>query len=285
MFQLISTNKNKTFFIGDIHGEFKAIGYWIKNNCLKNCNLIFCGDFGLGFSSVEHEQNTIKKSNDICEEYDVDCYIIRGNHDDPSYYNTNTPKLNLSRFKTVSDYTVIQTPCNNILCVGGAVSVDRKERISRYKHNIETLVKKRHCSIETAREKVKPYWWNNEAFVYDEDILDEIHKSGITIDCIATHTAPDFCQPFTKGLYWTRLDSTLEIDLTKERLDCTRLYKKITSNNQKIKYWFYGHYHTHNYEIIEGTRFVGLDMARNGKQGYGTGSFFDMTELVNKPLE
>lgn len=52
MFTVIATDKTDVFFIGDIHGEFKAIGTQIKQHDLMNCVLVFCGDFGLGFSSI-----------------------------------------------------------------------------------------------------------------------------------------------------------------------------------------------------------------------------------------
>lgn len=282
MFTLIDTNKTSTFFIGDIHGEFKAIGNWIKQNNLHDCIIIFCGDFGLGFSSIEYESSELKKSNKICEKNNIDCYIIRGNHDDPSYFNDFSPKLNLSHFKTVSDYTVICTQKHDILCLGGAISIDRAYRKSQYIQNIETLINEKHISRELAVKKVKQYWWEDEPFIYDETILNEINKTGVKIDVVASHSAPDFCQPNTKGnsLYWSRLDKDLENDLYNERLNLTKAYNHIKKLGNDIRYWFYGHYHQHNFEIIEGTRFTGLDMGRLSKDGSGgVGGIFDMIEM------
>ena len=52
--------------------------------------------------------------------------FVRGNHDDPSYFNEE--KVNYERFRCVPDYSVINVCGRNVLCVGGAVSIDRKYR-------------------------------------------------------------------------------------------------------------------------------------------------------------
>lgn len=280
MFTIIESNLNYNFFVGDIHGEFKSIGNWVKRNELHDCNLIFCGDFGLGFSSVQHEKSQLKKSNQICSDNNVMCYIIRGNHDDPSYYNNDEEKLNMSNIKPIHDYTIIKTQKFNILCIGGAISVDRANRIASYRHEVLELITKRHYTSEKAYSKAKLYWWEDEKFIYKQDIIDEIKKSNINIDIVATHNAPHFCQPTTneKANGWFIVDRELEKDLYFERNDFTKLYNQLKNNGNEIAYWFYGHYHMHNYEIIEGTRFVGLDMGRQRKNNGGPGGNFDMSE-------
>ena len=281
MFTVIETEKKSTFFIGDIHGEFKAIKKWIKSNKLSNCNLVFCGDFGFGFTSIQENIKTLTKTEKVCIENDVDCFILRGNHDDPSYFNRETPIFEFKKIHLLSDYTVIQTPEHNILCIGGAVSVDRVNRIAAYEHDIEVLMKRRHYKLETARRKAKLYWWPDEVFVYSSQIVDELKKANIKIDTVATHSAPDFCQPLTnpKAIGWTRLDRELENDLYEERKSFTELYKHLIANGNTIINWFYGHYHAHYFEIIEGTKFYGLDMGRMKKGMGGVGGNFDMSEL------
>lgn len=278
MFTIIITDKEKTFFIGDIHGKFDSIGEWVENNDLSNCNIIFCGDFGLGFSDVEKEKFELKKSNEICEKLNVDCYVLRGNHDDPSYYNNTDNNFKLSNIQTLQDYTVIETPRNKILCIGGAISVDRINRISNYRYEVDRLVKYKGYAIEEAQKKIKQYWWEDEPFIYNEDVINELKKANINIDAVATHTAPSFCQPLTnaKAIGWSRIDSDLEKDLYDERLNVTKLYNKLKSNGNNLMYWFYGHYHTHNYEIIEGTKFIGLDMGRDVRN---YGHILDMADI------
>lgn len=281
MFYIEESDKKDIFFIGDIHGEFKAIKNWVKSNGLHDCILIFCGDFGLGFHSTQHELSMLTKSNEICRENNVECYAIRGNHDDPAYYNTDIAPIKFSNIKTLSDYTIIQTPEHNILCIGGAVSVDRVNRQAMYEHDITVLITQKHYTYKKAKEKAKLYWWDNEAFKYDETILNEINKAGFKIDIVATHSAPSFCQPTTnpKSIGWTRLDRDLEKDLIEERNDFTKLYDYLNQQGNVITNWFYGHYHMHNIDIIGGTKFTALDMGRTSKTGGGPGGFFDMAEL------
>jgi len=281
MFNIIETDKNNVFFIGDIHGEFKSIKNWIKTNELSDCIIIFCGDFGFGFSSPQHESSELLSSNKVCHEKNIECYVLRGNHDNPEYYNTSIPLVSLSNIKTVSDYTIIRTPEHNILCVGGAVSVDRFNRQAMYEYEISNLIVYKHYTYKKAKEKAKLYWWENERFVYNDVIINEIEKSGYKIDVVATHSAPDFCQPQTnpKSIGWIRLDTELEKDLIEERKDFTKLYEHLISNGNNITNWFYGHYHIHNVEIINNTKFTALDMGRSSKTGGSVGGCFDMAEL------
>ena len=82
-------------------------------------------------------------------------------------------------------------------------------------------MKRRHYKLETARRKAKLYWWPDEVFVYSSQIVDELKKANIKIDTVATHSAPDFCQPLTnpKAIGWTRLDRELENDKVMKIMD------------------------------------------------------------------
>lgn len=281
MFEIIETNKKDIYAIGDIHGEFKSIKHWIKDHDLTNCILIFCGDFGLGFDGLQKEIEELTKVQKICEINDVDCYIIRGNHDNPEYFNKPTFQLNLSRFKPLSDYTVIKSPEHNILCVGGAVSTDRKHRISAYEESILNYSIKKHCSYDKAKSKVKRYWWENEPFELKLDILSEITKNNILIDTICSHSAPAQCFPITSDrvAYWTAQDETLAHDIQQERTSLSELLTYLKSQGHKVLNWYYGHYHGHNTETIDNTTFYLLDMGRNGRLSGKPGGFFDMKAI------
>lgn len=262
---IIHTNKTQIYAIGDVHGNFGVISYWIKTHDLKNCAFIFCGDFGLGFDGLQKEREELNKVNTICEERDIECYIIRGNHDDPDYYNTTLYKLDLSRFKPLSDYSVISNPEHNILCLGGAVSVDRTGRINAYESEVRYTIISRHISEEKAREKVKCYWWKGEGFNFNPDIITELKKDGIEIDTICSHSAPESCYPLVKGKigYWLERDGSLDEDLANERRDFQILLNLLKEDNHPIKNWFYGHFHEHHTETVEGVSFHLLDMSRN----------------------
>lgn len=265
MITLILNDKTSIHFVGDIHGEFSWLSKWIKEKDIKDSILIFCGDFGVGFDSVEREELELQSANLSCKERNIDCYVFRGNHDNPEYF-TDKQKLNLSQFTLIRDYTIIKTPNHNILCVGGAVSVDRLNRISYLNERVLRYSLSNNISQEEARLKLIENgeyvgWWENEKFVYDDVAIEDIKKIHENIDVIATHSAPDFCQPTKKNniSYWLRVDPGLDSDLESERRDITKLYNSIKGISE-IKYWFYGHFHGHYFENIEGTNFVGLDM-------------------------
>lgn len=279
MFDIIETNKSFIYAIGDIHGEFKSIANWIKICDLSNCALIFCGDFGLGFTSIQKEHDELSKAQKLCEERDIDCYIIRGNHDDPEYYNGTSKNLVLSRFKPLSDYTVIKSPQHNILCLGGAVSIDRSRRISFYQNEIQIMMLKRHLSYNKARDKVKPTWWENEGFVYNEEILKEIIKSGFNIDVICSHSAPENAYPILSNQHSILMfdsDSNLKFDIKRERENLSSVLDFLKKNGSNVLHWYYGHFHEHNTENIDGITFHLLDMGRHGKGSSSPGGCFDM---------
>lgn len=279
MFDIIETNKSYIYAIGDIHGEFKSIANWIKTYDLSNCALIFCGDFGLGFASIQKEHDELSKAQKLCEERDIDCYIIRGNHDDPEYYNGTSKNLVLSRFKPLSDYTVIKSPQHNILCLGGAVSIDRSHRISSYQNEIQIKMLKGHLSYNEARNKVKPTWWENEGFVYNEEILKEIAESGLNIDIICSHSAPENVYPILSNQHSILMfdsDSNLKFDIKRERENLSSVLDFLKKNGSNVLHWYYGHFHEHNTEKIDGITFHLLDMGRHGKGSSSPGGYFDM---------
>jgi len=100
--------------------------------------------------------------------------MIRGNHDDPAYFQEE--RIHHERFRCIPDYSVIQACGHNVLCVGGAVSIDRDYR-------------KKHDSRHL-RSGVASYW-ADEMPVYDKERLDSISQE-LKIDTVVTHTAPSF---------------------------------------------------------------------------------------------
>ena len=75
-------------------------------------------------------------------------YCIRGNHDDPSYFNDNI--INKSNVKLIKDYSIISVGDKNILCIGGAVSIDRKYRISNYQRRLDSYMLLMQSTLEDA---------------------------------------------------------------------------------------------------------------------------------------
>ena len=126
-------------------------------------------------------------------------------------------------------------------------------------------------------EKITPQlYWPDESCYYDEKALNELKLNGINIDIVCTHTCPSFAKPIGKSniTYWLEQDDKLEEDIDKERKVMDDIYNKLKNDGHEMKYWIYGHYHYHNMEIINDTKFIMLDMYRNG--------FYDICDI---PIE
>ena len=240
---------NNIYIFGDLHGRFGDVIFNIKKYDIKDSILIYCGDIGIGFHKKEYYDNIFKKINKLCRERNIYIFFIRGNHDDPSYFNSGLYKT--GRVITVHDWSVIKTINHNILCVGGAISIDRTYRKMRM--NGDMILKNRYNSSDIRKE-----YWGDEAPYIDKDILYNLKN----IDIVCTHTCPNFCYPHTKEgiIKYLISDPLLEQDIDNERNIMTNIYNTLKENNNPLKYWIYGHYHQHYIEIIDNIRFVLLDM-------------------------
>ena len=257
-------------FIGDTHGNHNYIQKEIKGKKITNTTFIHVGDFGIGFINREREieqigvwNNKLKADNNIL-------YVIRGNHDDPHFFNEkDIHDYDRSNIKFLPDYSVIEVEGKKILCVGGAVSIDR---VPRRRMNLQ--------EIRYGRDK--QYYWPNEKFYLDREKLEGL--SGI--DIVVTHTSPNFAKPFdTKG-NWPYIvkqflyeDDALEDDLIQERLLLDEMYNILKKNN-KIDDWFYGHFHRNDTTLHENTLFhmLGINELYEHKEEYGDDFEKEMNE-------
>lgn len=275
--KLIEIVAERIYCIGDIHGNFNAIRGFIKQNDIRNSLLIFCGDCGFGFESENHyKQSVFPKLSKILSQKNDYCVFIAGNHDNHSLFNSF--KFNYKRIKVVPDYTVINTYYDDykavvnhsILCIGGAISIDRNIRILANETNVNKYRHYHNCALEVAEKLSPKCYWEDEQPIYDEEQLKLLNKIETPIDIVCTHTAPSFCAPYTKdGLkYWIEHDSKLEEDLEKERTVMDNIFNYLTNNGFSLIKWCYGHFHFHNAEYINGIKFCLMDMDRYGKLDY-----------------
>lgn len=233
------TFKDKTYscllFCGDIHGVIDVIPNFLRDNGLINCAVFQVGDFGIGFDNNFKENKRISFLNKRMMIYDSDLYVIRGNHDDPKYFDGN---YNLSNLFLLKDYSVVKINDLNVLGIGGAVSVDRIDRIGH----------KTHWGFK----KTQGYW-ENEVVVVDKKLLEELKN----INIVVTHTSPNFCYPLTKGGISNYLlkDKELNNDLLVERQHLTTIYETLIKNND-VSNWYYGHFHKDMDTYYENTKFT-----------------------------
>ena len=232
----------RIMYLGDIHGNFNLIGQYIDRFGIKDTHIIQVGDFGVGFKSLVKEKRELELYHAKLVKNNVIVYAIRGNHDFPRYFE-NDP-FGFTNIKLIKDYTVLNLEGKNILCIGGAISVDRKMRYTKDQ-------REGNFDIRTGYES----WWPDETFTWEDDKLVNLRN----INIVVTHTAPDYCVPdngngfgpFVNGLIAN--DPDLKFDLLGERRDMTLAFQTIKMNND-IEFHYYGHFHRNDMIEMYGTK-------------------------------
>ena len=230
---------------GDIHGEFRELVFRL---CVRYgmCDtlLIVAGDCGFGFEKPAYYEQVFGRISSKLSKANNYIAMVRGNHDDPAYFNEQ--RVCHKRFRTIPDYGVINVCGHNILCVGGAVSVDRSIRIAE---------------ASRSRSALNTTYWMNEMPYIDQERM-SIITQNILIDTVVTHTAPSFCELIDKaGLSgWAQVDPTLLENCLKERNVMDQIYDFLTTNNQPVNHWYYGHFHQSWNSSIGGIMFSMLDI-------------------------
>lgn len=226
--------------LGDIHGEYEKLITIIKRYELENAYIIQVGDFGVGFENIIKETRRLKNLNKYLLKRNIIMYAIRGNHDNPVFFNgwpndfmkyyTTVKKYEESvvtkvikeiesfdNIKFVEDYTVLDIFNNKLLCIGGALSVDRK-----------------------SREENKS-WWPNETLDLDINKLNEIER----VDYLFLHTAPKtvhlIIPHYSNVDEYSEKDDFLIHDLEQEKKDADIIYKKAIAKG--MKQFYCGHFH------------------------------------------
>ena len=253
MINLIKHNQQDVYVIGDLHGNFELLEDYIRErDFISNCILIAAGDCGFGFKPLHAYLWEMENLNFALSQKNCILYMVRGNHDDPQYFNKQL--INLSNVHTIEDYSVIEVGLYNILCVGGGISIDRLLRLS-YDNERKKTIEELHLPTT-----FHPSYWDNEMPIFNEEKLNEIKDSGIMITHVVSHTSPSFCfKVGTKGIEtWINADKNLLKDLSEERQIMTKLYDKLMEDKHPIMKWVFGHFHQHHEENINSIHFVTL---------------------------
>lgn len=235
---------------GDIHGDFTEL---VFKCCVQyqmtDTLIIVAGDCGFGFEKLGYYESVYKRCREKLSKANNWMVFIRGNHDNPAYFNLRPIKH--QRWMTLQDYSIIKACGHTMLCVGGATSVDRNHRMmSRYYH------------LLNPDDPLMPnVYWLNEQPIYDERKLDAIDKA-FAIDTVITHTSPSFCELTSHfGIeYWAMQDENLMDDVKKERKVMDDLYAYLYAKNHPLRYWYYGHYHQSWHAKIDDVMYHMLDI-------------------------
>lgn len=253
-------------FIGDTHRRWQEFQQVVDKANLENYAIIHLGDGGFGFDQRRVEMEVLEKYNKWLVKRNCIMYNIRGNHDNPYWFKTKAKLLaflqkedrevpywrkedfyyiyyyvnpreyadfitGMTNIKFVQDYTIISEAGHNILCVGGATSIDRMIKRQQGLYNV------------------------NEPLKYHPLI-----KNLKGADIMATHNAPHFAYPQVLAdivLEFAKRDITLLHELEEERKLMTKICNEAVKNNP-LTHWFYGHFHQYRNEIREGIQFICL---------------------------
>jgi DNA repair exonuclease SbcCD nuclease subunit len=213
---------------------------------IKDAHIIQVGDFGVGFNTFAKEKRMLEAYHPLLVKNNVTVWAIRGNHDYKPYFD-NDP-FGFTNIKLVPDYTVLNLEGNKILCVGGAVSVDREFRYT----------KKQKLGIFENDTLGVESWWPDELFVLDVDKVKDLKD----INIVVTHTCPDYCPPdnsfgfgpFVENIIRQTGDVDLKTDLLLERNQVTELFHILKLNGNNVEYNYYGHFHKSDTITMYGTK-------------------------------
>lgn len=233
---------------GDIHGDYEKLVY---KCCIQyqmtDTLIVVAGDCGFGFHRPGYYEDIYTKLSSRLAKANNWILFVRGNHDNPAYFDGK--QVNYKRWKAVPDYSILKSCGRTILCIGGAVSVDRKWRM--YENR-----------IETGDGKLTPFvYWPEEPPYYDETMLDAIDEM-CAIDVVITHTAPSFCekQSHSEIQGWLVKDEDLLDDIKRERKVMDNVHAYLYAHNHPVQYWCYGHFHESWHSEIEGVKYNMLDI-------------------------
>jgi DNA repair exonuclease SbcCD nuclease subunit len=208
--------KREIVLVGDIHGRWGTVFNRLREHDLRHTYLIAVGDIDLLF----REPGRIDKLNEEFRVLDIEFIGIHGNHDDPSYFDGS---VNLSNFKLIPDYSVLELNGENFLFIGGAISIDRMLRVEG-----------------------EDYW--------REERIKEGPIPNKKIDVIITHDCPNHVG-LSCATLWDDIGNPVKTDAFKGRQILDKVYACIQPRK-----WYYGHYHQPMFHKDEKTTFKCLDI-------------------------
>lgn len=195
---------------GDTHFDLGAINYWISNGNVNN--LIHVGDFITGDSKAINQigelGNKLNKANKWL-------FVSQGNHCNPLMHDDRIYGGEYGGVKLLKRGTIANWNNENILFCGGAISIDRNNRIPGIS------------------------WWENEEFVpcYPKIPIDHVitHVSIPEVNGVSVYSP--------NVLHWSTNDGDLIHDLMMEQQIVRNWINELIAQGHPIKTWHYGHYH------------------------------------------
>jgi UDP-2,3-diacylglucosamine pyrophosphatase LpxH len=226
---------------GDIHCELSNL-VWkaVRQLKIRHADILIVGDFGAGFGRPKSMDVAYARICPELKENDIRLYTIRGNHDDPAFFDGSH---DYERLRFLPDHRTIELCGKKIYPIGGAVStdIDLVDPLTRKSRRMQNDALIRFGSS-------KRIWWPDETPVQITENLPE------SADIIASHDAPlSFEPPLMRDAHVR--------DNTWQKVVESRRYLDFVLRTVKPSQWFYGHFHNHYEGIFQGTHYLGIDIA------------------------
>jgi len=222
--------QDKLVAVGDLHGNWTPIVNFCES--YQNFCLISVGDFGVGFLHKIKEFHALKHLDKWLKDSNNTLLVLRGNHDNPSYFNG---KWRTDNILFLQDYHVLTFGDKQIQCIGGGISIDRSERI------------------------LNRSWWLREEVDFRPDRVEKV-------DILITHVAPTRTSISKAGTnqnvsHYHGVESMqggdLFGDLRAEQVTVQKL-----SDLSECKKHYFGHYHFSSFTIDfhKNREYIGLSI-------------------------
>lgn len=215
---------NMIVVVGDVHGEFPQLYEGLRMVDARGVTFVQLGDFGLGFESPAYDHKVLTRMNDHLTGKESMLYVIRGNHDNPSFW-TDEGRMEFTNIKFVKDNTVLELDGKRCLFAGGAPSVDRRVRTKGVS------------------------FWENECYKYSPFDAD--------VDLVFTHEVYHGASNFTTNnhvvKHFAKDDPTLMDYLLDNQKEMEKFYLRLKEANEgKMLKWYHGHYHVSDVCFTDG---------------------------------
>ena len=250
---------------GDVHGKFDELVYRITTmHGMTDTVVIVAGDCGFGFHRRGYYDQVLQRVLPKLEKARCWVVFVRGNHDNPAYFDGE--EISHKRWCCVGDYSVVVTAVGNILCVGGATSVDRCNRESYrppYHLGKNEGVRRRTLLgyLEEPQSLEPADWWPMETPYFDESAMESIYHAGRSTQAVVSHIPPsvaeDVAPPSWLG-YLTERDPALLDDMRRDRETMDALLGRMRRDCHPVRHWLYGHYHHSWSARIDGINYTML---------------------------
>ena len=232
--------KRQLWICGDIHGELSGLVRNAVNRGISCADILVVGDFGAGFGRPKSMDVAYGKAHAALEKNDICIYTIRGNHDNPAFFDG---MHDFDRLHFLPDHRIIELCGKRIYPVGGAVSADI-DLVDPLSHKSRRMINDSLIKFGSS----KRVWWPDEAPVQIAEGL------PTAVDIVISHEAPLSFEPPLMQADYMHNETFLKIVESRKYLD-------YVLSQIKPALWFYGHYHSHFEGNYQNTLYRCLDIA------------------------